>query len=201
MNIGPLADVQSIAAVIDDLGAVCAFGSELQRAANRNRAVREVSRSLGLLPRIGEEPFPTSPFGHVQIGGYYPSIGVPIVSPRFERAVADAARQSEPDTVVRVERLLYQNPVELIIIASGAVVLATIKLIRDWPARRQLNEAEAADYQNTVRAREQARQIVLDHLANGEYVLARDQVDGLMTPRIADAMRSLGDANLTVDQL
>lgn len=95
----------------------------------------------------------------------------------------------------------YRNPFEMVIPATGLVVLAAVKVVRDWPARRRFDAAVSRDYENQVLAREEARQIILDRMRREALPLTEDQITSLLDGRTIDAMRALGDSNLSFKEL
>ena len=136
----------------------------------------------------------------------YPALfllgGEQYVSPRLEQAIASYLRESElaTDGDVLVERLSYENPVEVVVVV-GALVLAVLRLVRDWPERRRLNRARVGDYENQVETRKQVRKLLVDRLASGQYPLSPEHVDDLLTKDAVDAFRALGDGHVAVREL
>jgi hypothetical protein len=207
LDLGRRTDIQFLTSALDDMSTVCSFGGDLQRVADRNLATYEVlqrpSRYLEDWELFEQDQWYRF---FRERGSRYPV--VPLLpasllteSPALNRAVAARLRQteSERDARVVVEELHYSNPVEWIILASGVVLLGVIKLIRDWPDRRELNQMVAANYRSVTRDRERARQIALNQLERGEYRLSRKQIEDLFTDDVADALGALGDARLEIE--
>lgn len=201
-DLGHTARIENVAGFVGDVNTVCQFGIELQRRADRSLAVYQVLRSW---PRyIPERDDLDDEFASPYIP-WRVSLGISelAVSPAFEAAVATQLQRSEAGSrwEVRVEYLSYRNPVELVILASGAVVIAVLRLVRDWPARRRLNESIADDYESTVQTRNRIREHVLDELASGQMHLRADQVEALLTPEVGGALKALGDSAVRVERL
>lgn len=194
LDLGPRVPVQTVAAVIADFSTVCTFANELQRVADVNQALYlEARRWFDSDPDSRTFPWgsPYSPgwwgYSEAVIGGY-PS-----------RQIRE--RGSEDDAQIYVERLSYENPLEWIVIASGLVAIAGFELIRDWRARRRLNDAIASDYENEVLARKRVREIVVQKVDTGELKLSERQIDQLLTSDVGNAFRALGNSNINVKGL
>jgi len=187
LNVGPGATIQSLGSVLSDFTSALTFASDLQRVSDRNRAV------VARLRRRRD-------------GGYYYFPGIVAFDGSFDAEAYigfDRLSQIESDenAQIRVEQLSYENPVVLIITASGLVVLAVLRLIRDWPARQRLNNAAAAEYENTTMFRRRARDIILEKLSTDELQLTPQQIDSLLTADITEALGALGDSPLEISGL
>jgi len=198
LDLGPRSPVEVVATAVGHINTICQLGGQLQDRVTRNQALRAVLRRPGtwLEDELdGLLEYYWSP------GRGYPSAllgGERLVSPSLEAAIAEYIRDNELDTgEVYVERLAYENPVELIL-AAGAVVVAVLRLVRDWPERRRVNRARADDYEDQVATRKRVRRIIVEGIASGQYPLRPDQIDDLLTADAADAFRALGNSHLNV---
>lgn len=201
VDLGRLSDIQQLSAVLRDLSAVCTAAGALQGLVDRNQAVYDVLRRPG--PYLDEwfdldleflRPRRRWPYGAAT------SIDPLLASsPGFNQAVSERMQSSVNDSRVRVVRLEFSNPLELVIVASGAVVISMVRLLRDWPARRALNDAVAQNYRDTAHDRARVRQIIIEQLASGEHRLSAEQVADVFTAEVADAMLALGDARLEIE--
>lgn len=112
--------------------------------------------------------------------------------------VGPTARQVEERALVRVVSLRYENPLDMVILAGGVVVVYVLKMLREWSARRRLNNATATEYENGVTFREEVRSRVLAAIDNGTLPLSPDLVQSLLTDDVASSLGVLGDADLKV---
>jgi hypothetical protein len=119
-----------------------------------------------------------------------------------EVAIARYLEETETtaDSITTVHSIRYSNPIE-IVVGIGLIAYLVLQVVRDWPARRRLNAAVAADAENTVLARKELRDLLLRRIANGEIPVSLQQVDGLLTLDIARAMSALGDSGLSLRAL
>lgn len=195
-DLGPMADIQTLAAVLNDLARVADFAVACQQVADRNDATAEILRrrpfeSVGELEDLEHLWYRRHP-------GYYPfpmARDVVESSPDWNSLLREYGAGRAHGSV-QVEQLRYRNPLELVILASGIVVVGVLRLVRDWPERKRLNRAAAADYENAVNSREAARQVILSQLAQDGYRLSPDQVSSLLDGSTVDAIRALGDSSL-----
>lgn len=190
INFGPNAHLTAFTHLVEDLDAVGRFAVALQRAADRNEAVYRVGRG-----RYLEEDFDvTSPYMLLSRGIAWPGV----VSPRYEAAIGEmlAGLEQEENASVRLERVSYSNPAEFVILAAGAVTIAVLKFIRDWPQRRRLNELAVSEYESQVEARRELRKFVVQELTSGQHRLRVDQVDELLSADVEEALLALGDAEI-----
>jgi hypothetical protein len=198
LDLGPRSPVEVVTAALSDINSVCQFGGQLQDRATRNEALRHVLRRPGQWLEDAldfPEPYTRRSYSAFLLGAER------FASPSLEAAIADYIRTNDLDTgEVYVERLTYENPVE-VVLAVGAVVLAVLRLVRDWPERRRINRARADDYQNQVATRQQVRRIVERRIASGQYPLTPDQIDDLLTKDVSDAFRALGNSHLNLREL
>ncbi|SDH07494.1 hypothetical protein SAMN04515691_3432 [Leifsonia sp. 98AMF] len=107
-------------------------------------------------------------------------------------------REIEANARITVQSLRYENPLELVILAGGVVVVYIIRLIRDWPARRRINNAAATEYENAVAFRQKFRDRLLDSIDKGELPLTPELIDSLLTDDVANALSAVADADLKV---
>lgn len=188
LDLGPGAPIEVVSAVIGHLNAVCQLGSQLQIHVSRTRALAAVLREPGPWQRADID------LTELWDSGY--------LSPSLELHIASYMHSHDLDSDgdVHVERLTYENPIE-VVVAVGAVVLAVLRLVRDWPARRRINRARASDYEDQVAARKQVRRILVDGIASGQYSLRPKDIDNLLTKDAVDAFRALGNGRIDVREL
>ena len=100
--------------------------------------------------------------------------------------------------------LRYDNPFEVLVIATGATFVALAWLltcIRNWPATRRINAAAAADAENTASARAKFRDQLLEKHARGELTAApREVLDALGDAPIA-AMERLAALDPRIEEV
>lgn len=200
IDLGPYVPVEDLSELVANIGTACSFGSALQRLSDRNDALYQVLRTQSPFSRDPGEAFAVFSTRYEQIH----SLGQPaafLPSPRLERAVSeqlqemDAAARAE----VRVERLRYENPLELVIAATGVAVLAVLRLIRDWSTDRRIGAARALEYESAARVNDRVRRIAIEELASGRLRLSQEQILPLLTPNVVRTIRSLGDAPLVIE--
>lgn len=197
VDLGAGAPIEVVAAVIGHLNAVCQLGGQLQDRVTQADALRAVLRRSG--PWLED----AVDFDRYWRLGYLLALPDPerFVVPSLENAVATYIRENDLDSGdVHVERLTYENPVE-IVLAVGAVVLAVLTLVRDWPDRVRINRARADDYENQVATRKLIRRMLVDGLASGQYPLRPEHIDDLLTKDATDAFRALGNSGIHLQNL
>jgi hypothetical protein len=107
----------------------------------------------------------------------------------------------DEDGEARVRELTYRNPLEAaLIVAGGGVVLALLRMVRDWSAQRRISEATADDYVDLVRARKRVRQVVADALVRGEQAVPPDMLNALLTDDTVRAIEALGRADISLEE-
>jgi hypothetical protein len=195
LNLGPNASVQAVSSAVDDMMRVLDFATALQRRVDRGalvtaRVLRRARWAGSELPGLGFFYVPGAEW--VFSGGP----GGPVDD--FERI---AARESDENSRITVERLTYENPLELVILAGGLVTIGVLRLLRDWPDRRRLNRAAATEYENKVIFRQRVRDRVLEQIDSRELPLTPELVEDLLTDDVADALGALGDGPLTISGL
>lgn len=194
LDLGPRSPIEVVATALGHINTVCLLGGQLQDRVTRNQALRAVLRR-GLYYELGPDyvDYPVYPGALLGVEE--------LASPRLEAAIADYIRNNDLDIgEVYVERLTYENPVEMIL-AAGAVVLAVLRLVRDWPERRRINRVRAEDYADQVATRKKVRRILVQGISSGQYPLRPDQIDNLLTADATDAFRALGNSHLNVRDL
>lgn len=189
LNVGPSASIQAVSSAVDDIMRVLDFAADLQRRVDRAALITARAQSRRIRPpelgwSIAWEP--------TFIGG-----GVEPAD-EFERI---AARQVDENSRITVERLTYENPLELVILAGGLVTIGILRVLRDWPDRRRLNRAVATEYENKVIARQRVRGQIATQIDNGTLPLTPELIDKLLTDDVADALGALGDGPLKISGL
>jgi hypothetical protein len=206
LDLGPEAPIEVLASAVRHLNTACQFGSELQARAARSEAIRRVLRgSAALFDDLAGE-LATYWSGRSTSYALRSALEGPsqLVLPQFEQAVATQARavESDDDSEVCVERLLYENPLEaLLLVGSGGLVLKLLTLIRDWSAERRIHQARADDIEDEVRAKKRLRAVLLNGIAAGQFPIRQDWLDELVSPDIVRAIDALSQANLHVEEL
>jgi hypothetical protein len=191
LNVGPSASIQAVSSAVDDIMRVLDFAADLQRRVDRAALITARVRARRIRP---------TEFGFYYLSGVDPvfsdGLGGPVDD--FERI---AARQVDENSRITVERLTYENPLELVILAGGLVTIGVLRLLRDWSDRRDLNRAVATEYENKVIFRQRVRDRVLEQIDSGELPLTPELVDNLLTDDVADALGALGDGPLKISGL
>ena len=190
LNVGPRASIQAVSSAVDDIMRVLDFAADLQRRADRAALVAARVQARRIRPT--DLGFLNLAWEPVFVGG----AGEPV--DEFERI---AARQVDENSRITVERLTYENPLELVILAGGLVTIGVLRLLRDWPDRRRLNRAVATEYENKVISRQRVRERVLEQVDSGDLPLTPELIDTLLTDDVADALRALGDGPLKISGL
>src|SRR5689334_21371862 len=111
VNLGPGATIRAVQAAVDDLGTVLEFASELQRRSDRS--ARDFARTIA----FGGPPF--GRFG-IRIEQPFP---YDLNREDYELAATMTHQEIEANARVTVQSLRYENPLELVILASGVVIL------------------------------------------------------------------------------
>jgi hypothetical protein len=181
LNLGPRASIQTVSSAINDLALVLDFASALQRRVERDAVLSARLRNRGV-----EES------NWFVIEGLSPIRPVPDEFERF------AIRQADENSRITVQSLRYENPLELVILAGGAVIISIVRMLRDWPDRRRLNHAVASEYENRVAFRERVRERVLQKIDDGTLPITQETMEALLTDDVTDALGTLGDGPLEV---
>lgn len=192
LNVGPNASIQAVSSAIDDIMRVLDFAAELQR---------RVDRAALITARVqARRRIRPTDYGFYYLSGVEPLFALGQAGPadEFERI---AAREVDENSRITVERLTYENPLELVILAGGLVTIGVLRLLRDWPDRRRLNRAAATEYENKVIFRQRVRERVLAQIDSRELPLTPELIDNLLTDDVADALGALGDGPLTISGL
>lgn len=201
LDLSPGAPIEVVSAVIGHITAVCQLDGQLQDRVSRVLALRAVLREPG--PWLRDDvDFDGSYFWRPGYSEPFLLGGERYVSPSLERAIARSMHENDLDSDgdVYVERLMYENPVE-VVVAVGAVVLAVLRLVRDWPDRRRTNRARADDYEDQVAMRKQVRRIFVDGIASGQHPVRPEDINELLTKHTVDAFRALGDGRVDVREI
>lgn len=167
---------------MDDLGRLLTFASDMQRSSDR--LVSEYARVISGRAAT-----------FLELGAFEALEGFNIREvPRNPLTL----REIESNARITVQSLRYENPLELVILAGGAVAVYVIRLIRDWPARRRINNAAATEYENAVIFRQKFRDRILDSIDKGELPITPELVESLLTDDVANALSAVSDADLRV---
>lgn len=193
-DFGPEVEVQVLAAALGDIAKVSDFAMACQGIADRNEVVVQLLREW---PPDLEPDWLWRRQGPVD--RYAPALARDTLdsSPEWNRMVREYGGYNNTGAV-RVERLEYHNPLEMVILVSGAVVIWVLRLIRDWPAKRRLNDAVAGEFEDRARTRRQLRELVVEEAAREGVRLSADQLRELLDDDTLDAMRALGDSRLEI---
>lgn len=219
VDVGAGAPIEVIRQIIDNLDTVCQFGGELQYRVALVEAQRAVLSDPGRwIPGLR----PSSPWwSELKAGGGVPTGDGPFrepgtttpldallsFSPDFAPAISRYLEESNStqDTVTTVESIKYSNPLDIVLgagIAGGiALIPVVLQMIRDWPARRRLNNAAVADTENVVAARKQLRDGLVRQMLNGNIPVSGPQINDLLTLDVARAMLSLRDTRFSMNEL
>ncbi|MCA2261988.1 hypothetical protein [Mycobacterium marseillense] len=217
VEVGAGAPIEVIRQIIDNLDTVCQFGGELQYRVALAVAQQAVLRDPG---RWIPGPRPSA-WHDLKAGGGVPTGDRPSFiesgttpldallsfSPDFAPAISRYLEESDStqDTVTTVESIKYSNPLEIVLgagIAGGiALIPVVLQMIRDWPARRRLNNAAVADIENVVAARKQLRDGLVRQMLNGNIPVSAPQINDLLTLDVARAMLSLRDTRFSMSEL
>jgi hypothetical protein len=202
IDVGAGAPIEVIRQLVDDLDTVCQFGGALQYRASVADAQRIVLRSPdrwldGRDWRRYLRDAPDYYETRLAPGGRIPPYEL------VEAAVARylAENNPTPDTITTVESIRYSNPFDIVL--GAAIIVATVVLptIRDWQARRRLNDAVATDVENTVLARKLLRDELVRRMIEGDLPLSAAQIDDLLTLDVTRAMQALGNAQPNLREL
>lgn len=202
IDIGAGAPIEVIRQVIDNLDTVCQFGGELQYQAAMAQAEWAILRRPTNWIRgndydeyIFSLQMPGDP---VFLRGPIAAIPTAILAPAISRYLDE--NNSTQDTITTVESIRYSNPIE-VVLGLGVLALLTIETARDWHARRRLNAAMAADFENEVLARKELRDELVRRVREGRIPLSATQIEDLLTLDVAKAMSALGNSRFDMRQL
>ena len=123
------------------------------------------------------------------------AIPAAIIAPAISRYLEE--NNSTQDTITTVESIRYSNPIEIVVAAGIITTTVVLGMVRDWQARRRLNNAVAADVENIVLARKEIRGEVVRRVVRGNFPLSAPQIDDLLSLDVARAMQALGDSRST----
>jgi hypothetical protein len=192
---------------MDDLDTVCQFGGKLQYQAAVASAEWAVLRNPSDWirgPDYEEYLFGVRVWGGPRLDprGRVPEVSaIPAVifAPAVSRFLEE--NNSTQDTITTVESIRYSNPIEYVLAAGFVTAVVVLRIIRDWPARRRLNAAVAADVENTVLARKELRDEINRRARESNIPISAAQIDGLLTLDVARAMSALGDSGFGMREL
>ncbi|PPI26965.1 hypothetical protein [Rathayibacter sp. AY1B5] len=195
LNLGPNVSMKALGSAVDDLTLVLEFASALQRNANRSatvsaRVLSNFRRAENEDPRAARIDVSSSPDAVD-----WQSI---VLDRLYAVYPGQPVRRDDQDGQITVQSLTYNNPLELVILVSGGVVVWVLRLLRDWPGRRQLNIAAASEYQSRAMFRNSVRRVVLRELESGQVPVTPELVEKLLTDDVTDAIGSLGDGPLEI---
>lgn len=204
VDLGAGAPIEVIRQVVDTLDTVCQFGGELHyQAAMAEAEWAILRRPTGWIRGNDYDEY----VFNVQVWGDPPafrrgrpiaSLPTAILAPAISRYLEE--NNSTQDTVTTVESIRYSNPIE-IVIGVGILTLLALETARDWHARRRVNAAIAADFENEVLARKEIRDEVVRRVRGERIPLSAAQIDELLTLDVAKAMSALGDSRFNMRQL
>jgi hypothetical protein len=100
------------------------------------------------------------------------------------------------DTITTVDSIRYENPIE-IVLGVGALAAWLLTIVRDWPGRRRLNKAIAADEENQVPARKELLDLIVRGQERATSPFPCPDHD-LLTIDITKAMTALGDSRISL---
>lgn len=199
VDLGAGAPIEVVRQVMDDLDTVCQFGGKLQYQA----AVATAEWEVLVHP---EDWFRGDAYEHYvfAVKAFGPPGGpgaIPdsILAPAVSRFLEE--NNSTQDTITTVESIRYSNPIEYVLAAGFVTAVVVLRIIRDWPARRRLNAAVAADVENTVLARKELRDEINRRARESNIPISAAQIDGLLTLDVARAMSALGDSGFGMREL
>ncbi len=203
VDLGAGAPVEVIRQVVDDLDTVCQFAGELQfRAVVAEAEWAILRRPTGWITdsEYDEYLFAADAWGGPMFGRRG-SVAIPaaILAPAVSRYLDE--NNATQDTITTVESIRYSNPMEFVLGVGIVAAVVVLRTIRDWPARRRLNAALAADVENHVLARKELRDEVVRRAVDGNIRLSAQQIDDLLTLDVARAMSALGDSRFSMREL
>lgn len=194
VNLGPDAPIEVVTSVLADVNRVCQFGGELQRHVTRTRALRSVLRGSGPLFDDSELDYflrGRGPYSYRLASAFLGGGLSELLEPEIARWTAEAGVDRDDETLVR--EISYHNPMDVgLLVAGGGVVLALLRMIRDWPAQRRVNELRADDYADEVSARKRVRTALADAMVSGQLPVSAQQIDRLLTDETVRAIDALG---------
>lgn len=200
VDLGAGAPIEVVRQVIDNLDTVCQFGGELQyRAAMAEAEWAILRRPTGWIRGndYDEYIFAVDAWAGPRRG---PLAALPaaILAPAVSRYLDE--NNATQDTITTVESIRYTNPIE-IVLGVGIVALIALRTVRDWQARRRLNAAVVADFENQVLARKELRDELVRRVVQGNIPISAVQVDDLLTLDVSRAMSALGDSQLSMREI
>lgn len=98
----------------------------------------------------------------------------------------------------------YENPLELVLVATGGVLLALRQLlivVRDWPARRRIGNAAANEAEAAATIRTELRRELLDRYRRGDISASPQEIDELLGTSPIEAMARLAALETKVEEL
>ncbi|MEU1455460.1 hypothetical protein [Streptomyces avermitilis] len=109
-----------------------------------------------------------------------------------------------PEDPYRFRSVRYGNPLgaEILVEAGAAAtaLAALLAVIRDWGPRRRQQNAIADDMEDLVRCKAKLRRMVLAKIASGELPISYDEVDDVISGRLAGAIDRLSDRQPEIEQ-
>lgn len=119
----------------------------------------------------------------------------------LESAVEAYAREHRlDDGSVLVEAVSYRNPIK-VTLSLGISPKAALEILRDWSARRRMNNAIADDYEDIVRTRKRIRQELAERLLEGEQPVSSNLIENLLSTDVVEAFRTLGNSSVKLREL
>ncbi|MDT5016352.1 MAG: hypothetical protein QOD39_2512 [Mycobacterium sp.] len=205
IDVGAGAPIEVIRQLVDDLDTVCQFGGALQYRASVADAQRIVLRNPDrwLDGRDWRRYLRDAPdYYEKRYSEIAPDSRV-LAYELVETAVSRYLAENNPtsDTITTVESIRYSNPFDIVLGAAMIVATVVLPTIRDWQARRRVNDAIATDVENTVLARKLLRDELVRRMIEGDLPLSAGQIDDLLTLDVTRAMQALGNAHPNLREL
>lgn len=204
VDIGPGAPVEVVRQIVDDVDTVCQFAGQLQYQAAVTAAEWAILRRPAGWIRgsdYDEYLFLADAWGGPVVGRRGPLAALPaaILAPAIARYLEES--NASRDSITTVESLRYSNPIEFVLGVGVVAAVVVLRTIRDWPSRRRLNAAVAADIENQVLARKELRDELVRRALESDIPLSATQIDDLLSLDVARAMSALGDSEFTLREL
>lgn len=200
-NIGPNASIDTLYRALSDVRQLLSYASQVQRKVDYNEETFRVLRTADYDETIFRYP----PFRYLDPYAFLP----PSIAPLIAQRLVELA----PQRIVRVSRVLYENPCGININFSGEAIAKILTKIRDWKpdhesaeanariraAEARIMEAKANDYEDSAAKRQLIRRKFTEGILDGTLPLSAEQLAEVLGDDTIDSYSRLEIAGLDVE--
>lgn len=200
-NVGPDASIDTLYRALSDVRQLLSYASQVQKKVDYNEEIFRTLRSSD----FDETIFRYAPFRYLDRYGFLP--------PSIERLIAQRLGELAPHRIVRISRVLYENPFDIKISFNGEGFAKTLAVFRDWKsdhhaaeanarqktAEARIMEAKAKEYEDLAAQRQLIRGKITEGILDGTLHLSAEQLAEVLADDTIDSFSRLEIAGLDVE--